>query len=146
MLNRIEDSKADYTNNQLSFELDAPNAQIILNAQRGLFKENDEDVIDIFYDKEMLALQQDRLLQATSDFLQDFHTYLPKLNANESISFIYKIKDKDRVDKNGKPIVLKGASKRKYNLNIEWKMSDVQALAKGNISQKEFAQRATVNK
>jgi len=146
ILNRIEGSKATYSNNTLSFEIKAPNAQVILNAQRGLFKENDEDVLDMFYDQDMIALQQERLLKATSQFLKDFHTYLPKLETNEHINFIYQVGDKEKKDKEGNTIRLKGAAKRQYNLNIEWKMSDVKALASGDINNNEFAQRATISK
>lgn len=146
ILNRIEGSKATYSNNTLSFEIEAPNAQVILNAQRGLFKENDEDVLDMFYDQEMIALQQERLLRATSQFLKDFHTYLPKLETNEHINFIYQVGDKEKKDKEGKILRLKGAAKRQYNLNIQWKMSDVKALASGDINNNEFAQRALISK
>ncbi|WP_420385950.1 hypothetical protein [Roseivirga sp.] len=93
LLNRIEKATGLYNEGKgVEFIIDAPNARIFLDG-RFIMNQKDKVLMDTFYDEEIVRLQRDRLKLSVASFLEDFGSYLPKINDQEEITFRFEVKD-----------------------------------------------------
>jgi hypothetical protein len=147
LLNNINKTEANYTAGKgVKIMVDAPNAEIFMNTQSNNFKLGDSEILDTFYTDEIIALQQERLEKAVATFMIEFHSYLPKLGADESLSMVFNIADAIRT-KNGKEIEPSPKSgDRAYRLVTKINMVDLNAMGKGEINEDQFSRRILTEK
>ncbi|MGW8123453.1 hypothetical protein ACV07N_12405 [Roseivirga echinicomitans] len=147
LLNNIKESEGEYQNGKgIEVHFEAPNANIYINTASARFGNNEPEILDTFYSDEIISLQQKRLEEATKKFIQEFHSYLPRLKASEEFRFVFNIEDsKIEVDGKALPPSPKSA-KRTYRLEVVWKMSDINAFSKGEINESQLSERIKIEK
>ncbi|OEK01404.1 hypothetical protein BFP97_07675 [Roseivirga sp. 4D4] len=147
LLNKITNTEAEYKKGQgVTFKVDAPNADILMNTQGGVFRSGDQGMMDTFYTPEIISLQQQRLLDAIIKFVTDFYSYIPNLEGNEDFRVIFEVKDSE-LKKNGKVIPPSPkASERAYLITAKWNMKDLKDLKTGKLGAVQFAEKITVEK
>lgn len=147
LLNSIKDTEATHQKGEgVTFTITAPNANILMNTQGGMFRSGDHEIMDTFYTQEIISLQKDRLLEAVQKFVVDFYSYMPELSGNENFRVTFKVKDAE-VKKDGKVLpAAKGAKTRTYQLTAKWAMNDLKDLRDGKLNASQFSQKITVEK
>ncbi|MFT6873304.1 MAG: hypothetical protein ACJAVN_002324, partial [Roseivirga sp.] len=104
LLNKIENTEADYKKGKsITFTVVAPNADILMNTQGGVFRTGDQGMMDTFYTPEIISLQQERLISAIKRFITDFNSYIPHLEGAEDLMMVFDVKDSE-MKKNGETI------------------------------------------
>lgn len=94
LLNNIQHASADYTQGKgIEFKVEAPNARIFLDGRITWSKNQDNVLMDTFYDEEMVGLQKERLKQSIAKFIKNFSSYLPTIDNSEEIEFLFEVKD-----------------------------------------------------
>ncbi|MBO3700635.1 hypothetical protein [Roseivirga sp. E12] len=147
LLNKITNTEAEYKKGQgVTFKVDAPNADILMNTQGGIFRSGDQGMMDTFYTQEIISLQQERLIDAIIKFITDFNSYIPHLDGNEDLKVVFEVKDSE-VKKNGKVLPPSPkASERAYVITAKWNMKDLKDLKEGKLEADLFAKKITVEK
>lgn len=147
LLNKIENTEAEYKEGKsITFTVNAPNADIIMNTQGGVFRTGDQGMMDTFYTPEIISLQQDRLISAIKRFITDFSSYIPHLEGNEDLMMVFEVKDSE-VKKNGKTIPPSPkAGTRSYMITAKWTMKDLKDLKEGRLEADLFTQKITIEK
>ncbi len=135
LLNKIKTTEVEYLKGTgLAISIDAPNSRIFLeNGVKWSFKE-DFELLDTFYDEDVIDLQQERLVACISQFITDFYTYLPTLPANESYIFEVTVDDEKNENASAKAML------RKYKLTLKLKSQDIDELSKNNGETKNLIQ------
>ncbi|NVJ48084.1 MAG: hypothetical protein HWE21_03635 [Cytophagia bacterium] len=94
LLNKVQEATAAYTKGKgVEFKIEAPNARIFLDGRITWSNQSDKALMDTFYDEEIIRLQKDRLKVSVTKFLEDFNSYLPEIESNEELSFVFIVKD-----------------------------------------------------
>lgn len=147
LLNKITNTEAEYKKGRgVTFKIDAPNADILMNTQGGVFRSGDQTMMDTFYTPEIITLQQQRLMDAIVKFITDFYSYVPELDADEDLRVVFEVKDSE-IKKNGKVAPPSpGASERAYVITAKWAMKDLIDLKEGKLDSDLFAKKITVEK
>lgn len=147
LLNKIENTKAEYKEGQgITFTIQAPNANILMNTQDGMFKNGDKTIMDTFYTSEIISLQQDRLISAIKRFITDFSSYIPHLEGSEDLMMVFEVKDSE-VKKNGKTVPPSPkANSRSYVITAKWTMKDLKDLKAGQLGAYQFNEKITIEK
>uniref|UniRef100_UPI004047FD79 hypothetical protein n=1 Tax=Roseivirga sp. TaxID=1964215 RepID=UPI004047FD79 len=147
LLNNIRATEATYTEGKgVEIKVEAPNAEILMNTQFNNFKMGDDEILDTFYTEEIINLQQKRLEKAISRFVVEFRSYLPKLKPNETFSIVLNIADAKRTVNGKEKAPSPKAGSRAYHLSVTIKMSDLNALDKGELSETQFSERILIEK
>ncbi len=147
LLNKIMSTEAKHQKGQgITFKIEAPNADIFMNTQGGVFRSGDQGMMDTFYTPEIISLQQERLIEAIKRFVTDFHSYIPHLDGNEDLKVVFDVRDSE-VKKDGKtvPASLK-AEQRAYSITAKWNMKDLKELKDGKINADRFTQKIIIEK
>ena len=141
LLNRVHETTSSYTKGKgVEFNIDAPNAMIFLDGRITWSKNQDKALMDTFYDEEIIRLQKDRLKISVARFLEDFSTYLPKVEANENISFVFSVKDP--VNKSEEqPGTSPRQNLRTYQIAFSISGADLNTLNSNDLSQTEIENR-----
>lgn len=147
LLNKIENTEANYKKGKsITFTVIAPNADILMNTQGGVFRTGDQGMMDTFYTPEIISLQQERLISAIKRFITDFNSYIPHLEGAEDLMMVFEVKDSE-VKKNGKTIPpTPKADTRSYMITAKWKMKDLRDLKEGKLEANLFTQKITIEK
>ncbi len=147
LLNKITNSEAKHQKGQgITFKIEAPNADILMNTQGGVFRSGDQGMMDTFYTPEIILLQQERLIEAVKRFVTDFHSYIPHLDGNEALKVVFNVKDGE-VKKDGKVIPASPKSEqRAYSITARWNMKDLKDLKEGKLEADLFTQKITIEK
>lgn len=147
LLNNIRATEAAYTEGKgVEITVEAPNAEILMNTQFNNFKMGDDEILDTFYTEEIINLQQKRLEKAISRFVVEFRSYLPKLQQNETFSIVLNIADAKRTINGKEKEPSPKAGSRAYHLSVKIKMSDLNALDKGELNETQFSERILTEK
>ena len=146
MLNRIKKSEATYQKGEgITITIDAPNAKILINNQRGRLKEGDEEIMKAFYSTPVIDLQRNLLKRVTIDFLKDFYSYLPKIPGNEVVKIEYKVTDGNEGKEDDKSAILSSEvyrELRNYKIAFAWTMNDINDVANKRIDKAQFEKRS----
>lgn len=145
LLNRFRETTADYKNGEgITINVVAENAHIYMSVQGGSFENADGEIMDTFFSDDMVSLQKERLKSAVEDFVVEFKNYLPKLKDNETIKFIFDVKDQKR-KRNGKEVPpSKLAHKRTYHMEASIAYKDFQAFKSGSMNKADFLKAITI--
>lgn len=147
LLNKIHNTEAEYKKGEsITFKVEAPNADILMNTQGGVFRAGDRNMMDTFYTPEIISLQQERLIEALKKFVTDFYSYIPHLEGNEDLNVVFEVKDSE-IKKNGKVVPASPkARERAYIITARWEMKDLKDLKDGKLEAAQFSQKITVEK
>ena len=141
LLNNIRQTTSKYNAGEgVVFSIEAPNARIFLDGRISWSNNSDKALMDTFYDEEIIRLQKDRLKLSVARFLQDFSSYLPDVNENEKISFLFEVSDPVN-DKDEQPAASPKQNLRTYYINFSIEGSDLKDLKITNPSLNEIENR-----
>lgn len=145
LLNRFRETTADYKTGQgMTINIVAENAHIYMSAQGGSFENADGDVMDTFFNDDMIDLQKTRLAAAVKKFMIEYKNYLPVLKGNETIKFVFDVKDQRRKH-NGKEVpATKLAHKRTYHMEASITYSDFNAYKSGSLNEAGFIEAINI--
>lgn len=147
LLNKIGNTASEYKKGQsITFTIEAPNADILMNTQGGILRNGDKNIMDTFYTPEIISLQQERLIAAVKRFIADFSSYIPHLDGSEDLKMVFEVKDSE-VKKDGKPIPPSPRAKtRAYMITAKWTMKDLKDLKEGQLDADQFNEKITIEK
>ena len=147
LLNRIAKTEASHQKGEgVIFKIEAPNADIFMNTQGGMFKSGDQEMMDTFYTDEIVSLQQQRLTEAVAKFVMDFYSYMPLLQDSERFKVVFEVKDAEK-KKDGEVVPPSPKSKvRTYQLIASWEMKDLNDLKNGKLKANQFSKKITIEK
>jgi len=119
LLNRIKTTEVQYKRGKgLTVKIDAPNSKVFLENGVSWSFNYDNELLDTFYDEEIIALQRERLTNCIAHFLADFNTYLPQIKDNETYTFILDIRDELKEEEEVQ--MTANRQKRNYQMNIQF--------------------------
>lgn len=141
LLNRVDETKSSYSRGKgVEFNIDAPNAMIFLDGRISWSKSPDKVLLDTFYDEEIIRLQKDRLKVSIAKFLEDFSSYLPKVETTEEISFVFNVKDPENKTEQ-QPGTSPKQNLRTYQIAFSISGADLNTLNSSNLSRNEIENR-----
>lgn len=147
LLNRIANTEASHRKGEgITFKVEAPNADIFMNTQGGMFRSGDQEMMDTFYTDAIVSLQQQRLAEAISKFVEDFYNYMPHLQDNESFRVVFEVKDAERKKDGDVVPPSPNAKTRTYQLIARWQMKDLKDLKDGKLNANQFSKKITIEK
>lgn len=138
LLNRITKANGSYTAGEgVLFSIQAPNARIFFDG-RGIWNDKaDQDLMDTFYDEEIIELQKTRLKQSIAKFIKDFSDYLPEVDNSESIAFQFEVSDP--VNKEGElPVSTPKQNLRTYQVVYSISSNDLSTMNNTQLSISEI--------
>ncbi|WP_305983394.1 hypothetical protein [Roseivirga thermotolerans] len=146
LLNRIQKTESSYTEGQgATIFIEAPNARIFLDGRMNWSRELDTDLMDTFYDNEIVALQQQRLKSSLAHFLHQFSNYLPGVKANESIIFHFDIHD-PVINQEEDPATSPKQPERTYQISFSIAQADVLNIESNKLSIEQIENRIKTSK
>lgn len=127
LLNSVEETVIEYTAGKgLYINIDAPNSQVFLENGVQWSFEKDLDLLDTFYDAEIVKLQQERMAKCLRNFIVDFHSYFPTIAAHES--YRIEVKVDDRPNKTGEQTFSEKLHLRQYKMTLSISAMDLKKL------------------
>lgn len=131
LLNKIQNTSVSYESGKgLLIKIEAPNSEIYLSNGVNWSFNTDNELLDTFYDDDMIMLQQSRLSKSIAKFIADFHTYLPSIKADETYSFYFDVKDEQKKNESTQESPM--AHKRQYQMDIQFNAEELNAIEKLN--------------
>lgn len=127
LLNKISSIEVSYQSGTgLLIDIEAPNTRIFLENQSKWTPSGDQELLDTFYSDEVIALQKHRLSLCLAQFTADFHSYLPKIKAEENYTFRFKVSDQ-QTKQSSEP-----SKRRQYELTLTIGSTELAQLIQDN--------------
>lgn len=141
LLNNIQQTSGTYSKGKgVEFKIEAPNARIFLDGRVTWSKNQDNVLMDTFYDEEMVALQKERLKYSIAKFIKDFNSYLPAIESSEEIEFLFEVKDPVN-KKDEQPSASPKQNLRTYYIAFTISGTDISSLKSTELSVNQIESR-----
>ncbi len=145
LLNRVVKTATHYQAGEgLKVNIDARNARIMFDNGIVWHSKQHAEIMDTFFDEEMVSLQQERLVTCLLAFLRDFNSYLPQISSTEAYTFDFEVRDQVRKDET--PEETEKSKLRTYKLSITIQQKDVASLKTETTDLNTLRNKITIEK
>ena len=145
LLNRVVKTATHYQAGEgLKVNIDARNARIMFDNGIVWHSKQHAEIMDTFFDEEMVSLQQERLITCLLAFLRDFNSYLPQISSTEAYTFDFEVRDQVRKDET--PEETEKSKLRTYKLSITIQQKDVASLKTETTDLNTLRNKITIEK